>query len=251
MTRRLWPAVILAIVMTMPSLGIAEAADVNTITVAATKQVDVDADTARVTFGVRSRDESALAATRELSARTDGVLDALRGAGFDDDELATTDLSLERVCLRECSDPRPHDGIPNHPVYGYRGTAAIQLETQKLDRLGTAIDSAIAGGATAIRGISYTVEDKDAAVLEALREAMRAARDKASVIAEEAGRTLGPAIIITEGRTSAPSSFSLLDRGVSSDTVSAGGGAAETIPFPAVPPTLHASAHVEVTYEMQ
>jgi hypothetical protein len=62
---------------------------------------------------------------------------------------------------------------------------------------------------------------------------------------------LGLPITITEGRTTAPTSFELFDSGVSGSSIAAGGGAADTIPSPAEPPTLNASAHVEVTYEMQ
>ncbi|HET7481589.1 MAG TPA: SIMPL domain-containing protein [Actinomycetota bacterium] len=239
----------LGLALVLAATAPAAAADVDTITVAATENIDITADTGHITFGVRSRDVSAAVATGELSRLTDAVLRALRDAGFTDDELATSEVTLERGCLRQCHDPNPKDGIPNHPVYGYKGSAAITVDTQQLDRLGEAIDAAVAAGAQSIRGISYRVEDKDAAVLEALRQAMRTARAKAEVIAEESGRTLGPTLVVTEGRTTAPSQYSLA-RGLTADSIGSGGAAA-SIPFPVEPPTLHASAHVEVTYAMQ
>lgn len=221
---------------------------INTVTVAATKQVDVEADIGRATFGVRVQARRASAATAELSAGTKAVLDALKDAGFTSDELSTADVRLYRTCLRRCHD-RKRDGIPADRVMGYVGTAAVRLETEKLNKLGVAVDAAVSGGANSIRSISYDVRNKDAAVLEALRQAMRFAKAKAEVIAEEADRELGPAVIVEEGRTSAPDTFTFA-RDVQGDTLSGTGGAAAAIPFPVEPPTLKASARVTVTWEL-
>lgn len=223
---------------------------VNTVTVAASKKVDIEADLGRANFGVRTEDRSARTATNELSERVDSVLDALRGAGFTSDELATGSVRLERTCIRECKDPNPKDEIPPRRIMGYVGSAGIGVETTRLDKLGAAVDAAVAGGASSIRNVSYDVEDDDAAVLQALREAMIFARAKAQVIAEEAGRTLGPALIVEEGRTSAPGSFDVADSLQASSFGSAGGAPSESIPFPVEPPTLSASARVTVTWEL-
>ena len=220
----------------------------NTVTVAASKDVDVEADIGRASFGVRTEDASAKVATAELSSRTTSVLNALKAAGFTTDELATSSVRLQRTCIRSCRDPNPRDNVPPDRVMGYRGSAVVSLETNRLDRLGVAVDAAIDGGANSIRSVSYDVEDKDAAVLEALRQAMVFAKAKAQVIAQEAGRTLGPAIIVEEGRTSAPDRYVVADSlfGKSFDR----GSAAGSIPFPVDPPTLNATARVTVTWEL-
>lgn len=223
----------------------------NTVTVAASKKVDIEADLGLANFGVRTEDRSARTATNELSERVDSVLDALRAAGFTNDELATGSVRLERTCIRLCKDPDPRDEIPPRRIMGYVGSAGIGVETKRLDKLGAAVDAAVAGGASSIRNVSYEVEDDDAAVLQALREAMIFARAKAQVIAEEAGRTLGPALIVEEGRTTAPRSF---DVAGDLDSAALGGSAGEapsaSIPFPIEPPTLSASARVTVTWEL-
>jgi len=223
---------------------------VNTVTVAASKEVDIEADIGRATFGVRTKDVSARVATSELSRLTGSVLDALRDAGFASDELSTDDVRLYRTCIRRCHDPNPRDNVVPERVMGYVGSAAVRLETRELNRLGAAVDAAVSGGAKSIRGISYDVEDKDEAVLEALRQAMQFARAKAEVITQEAGRELGPAIVIEEGRTSAPERYVVAERALAADIQSAGGGASDVIPFPVEPPTLKASARVTVTWEM-
>lgn len=221
----------------------------NTVTVAASKEVDIEADIGRITFGVRTKDVSAKIATAELSRLTQSVLDALKGAGFTNDELSTTDVRLHRTCIRDCYDPNRRDNEVPDRVMGYVGSAVVRLETKQLDRLGVAVDAAVGGGARSIRGISYDVEDKDEAVLEALRQAMRFARAKAEVLAQEAGRELGPVLTIQEGRTSAPDRYVVLNE-MSAGSVAGAGGADNAIPFPVEPPTLKASARVTVTWEL-
>ncbi len=222
---------------------------INTVTVGATKEVDVEADIGRAVFGVRTTDVSARDATSELSVRTRSVLDALRDAGFTNEELSTGEVRLSRTCIRRCIDPNPRDNVAPDRVMGYVGSATVKLETNQLDRLGPAVDAAVRGGARSIRNISYDVENKDAAVLEALRQAMQFARAKGEVIAEEAGRELGPAITIVEGRTYRPEMYTVADE-LLGKTIRDAGGAAAAIPFPVEPPTLKASARVTVTWEL-
>lgn len=224
----------------------------NTVTVAAQKQVDVEADVGRASFGIRTEDLSAKVATAELSERIDSVLKSLRDAGFTNDELATGSVRLRRQCIDQCVDPNRRDNIPPDRIMGYVGSGTVFVETSRLNQLGKAVDAAIAGGAQSIRGISYDVEDKDEAVLEALRQAMRLAKAKAQVIAEESGRTLGPALIVTEGRTSAPTAYDVIEDGLLASDIggTAGGAGSGSIPFPVEPPTLNASARVTVTWEL-
>ena len=244
---------VLVVVLTAMVGGAAPAAAqeaLNTVTVAATKRVDVDADIGRATFGVRTEDTSATTATSELSSRTRDVLNALRDAGFTNTELATGNVRLERKCIRKCKDPNPRDDEPARRVMGYVGSASVTLETTQLDRLGAAVDAAVRGGADSIRNVEYDVEDRDAAVLEALRQAVILAKAKGQVIAQETGRTLGPAIVVEEGRTSAPEAFTVADDLAASTAGTAGGAPSQSIPFPVEPPTLNASARVTVTWEL-
>lgn len=242
----------IAVVGTAPSLAPASAQErLNTVTVAAQKRVDVEADVGRASFGIRTEDVSAKAATAELSQRIDSVLKALRDAGFTNDELATGAVRLNRQCIDRCIDPNPRDNIPPDRLMGYVGNAVVFVDTSRLNKLGEAVDAAITGGANSIRGISYDVEDKDEAVLVALRQAMRLAKAKAQVIAEESGRTLGPAIIVTEGRTSAPVAYDLVEAdNALGASIGSGSSASESIPFPVEPPTLSASARVTVVWEL-
>lgn len=237
-----------------PTSGIAqESGSRDTVTVEARREVDVQPDIARVLLGVRARGLTAESATDRLANRTRRVLDALEAEGFTDDELSTQNINLDRRCLRDCHDPKPKDDIKVEPVIGYVGSASVQIETARMEAIGNAIDVGVAAGATSIRNVSFDVEDKSEAVKQALREAMLLATEKAQILAETGGRSLGRALMIIEGNARQPRTFS-----VEGDTLEAvysrakrGSGAGNNSnPFPIEPPTLSASARVEVTFEL-
>lgn len=233
-----------------------EAGTKDTVTVEARREVDVEPDIGRVVLGVRAKGLTAEEATERLTNRARRVLDALTAAGFTDEELSTQSVNLDRRCLRLCRDPNPNDEERPTPVFGYVGSAGIEIETRRLDAIGDAIDVGVRAGATGIRSVSFDVEDRSEAVKEALRQAMVLATDKARVLAETGNRTLGRALIIIEGNAREPRAFFVDDDALAARAVlpgTAGGGGSAgggSNPFPIEPPTLSASARVEVTFEL-
>lgn len=230
-----------------PGKGIAqEAGERDTVTVEARREVDVEPDLGTVSFGVRATGDTAEAATDRLAARARRVIDALEGAGFTDDEIDTVNINLDRRCIRFCFNR--NDDTPDR-IFGYVGSAGVRLETAQLDRIGEVIDIGVAAGASSIRNVSFDVSDKTAAVNEALRQAMLVAQDKARTLAETGGRTLGRAIVIVEGNSFPPRAFTVSpDAAFAAGRISGSGGG--TDPFPIEPPTLSASARVQVTFEL-
>lgn len=231
----------------MPALpgSAQEAGDQDTVTVEARRVVDVEPDIGEVTLGVRASGDTAREATDELTVRTRSVINALKGAGFTEDEIDTVNVNLDRRCLRFC---RNRDDNDRDPVIGYVGSAGVRVRTMQLDRLGEIIDIGIDAGATGIRNVSFDVADKSEAIKQALREAMLFAQEKAQTLAETGGRTLGRALIILEGNTRAPREFTFSSAALAG--FASGGGTSSDNPFPIEPPTLDASARVEVTFQL-
>jgi uncharacterized protein YggE len=224
---------------------------INTVTVSAFKEVDIAPDIGTVSFGVTTHALRADAAIDKLSTRTERVIEAIKNLGFTGDEIDTFNVELERTCLDRCHDPDPKDDFVPEPVIGYRGAAGIQVETSQLKRLGEVIDAGIVAGAKRVRGITFDVSDRSAAVKEALRQAMVFATDKARILAETGGRSLGPAILISEGRTEAPMAYrSSASAGMIVSDATAGRPRRPANPFPIEPPTLSASARVQVTFSL-
>lgn len=232
-----------------PSVGVTqEPTRTDTVTVGAEREIDVDPDLVRMVFGVRTKGRSADGTLGKLATRSNAVLDALRDAGYSDDELTTQDVSLQRSCLRNCRDRDPRDGKRPEPVVGYRASSDIVVETAAIERVGETIDVAIDAGANRIQRVVFDVEDKREAVKSALRDAMAFATEKAQVLAESGNRELGPAMVIEEGRTRAPRPVGVAGAALEQ---SGGGGPSQAPPIEVEPPTLSASARVTVTFELR
>lgn len=228
--------------MFAPVAGVAqEAGTTDTVTVGGRRKVDVEPDLAIVSLGVRSRAATAEEASDELAARARSVIAALEGLGFTDEEIDTVDIQLDRRCISRC---RSKDV---EPVIGFVGSAGVRVTTAAIDRVGEVIDTGIEAGATSIRNVAFDVGDKSEAEKEALRQAFQFAREKAEVLAEAGGRTLGRALVIEEGRTEAPEAFFVSDEALG---FAAGSAGSADNPFPIEPPTLKASARVTVTFEL-
>lgn len=207
----------------------------NTVTVASGATVELEADIATISFGVRAANVDAAKATRAVAAKTEAVLASLSRAGVADEELTVASVRLNRRTDRKGRFLR------------YVATVAVKVKTERLEALGDIIDAAVAGGASSIGRLSYDVKDRTGAVDQALREAMAFARLKATALAESENRQVGPAIVISEYDSRAP-------RAVSYDTDTGGGGTADALAaravIPLVPPTLEARARITVTFEL-
>ena len=207
----------------------------NTVTVASGATVELEADVATVTFGVRTASKDAAEATRELAVKTQSVVDSLLAAGVTEEELTVGSIRLGRRTDRRGNFLR------------YVASSQVKVRTDRLNSLGEIIEAAVSGGASSIGRLSYDVKDRSAAVDQALREAMAFARAKATALAEAENRQVGPAIVISEYDSRPPRSVSFDGGG------GASGGSADAIAasiVPLIPPTLEARARITVTFAL-
>jgi uncharacterized protein len=103
---------------------------------------------------------------------------------------------------------------------GFEASHTFQFTVHDLRRIGAVIDAAGAGGATAVQGISYDVNDRSAATAQALANAVKDAQAKARAMADAAGVRLGAVVSITDLQNT-PYPFPVL-RGAATPTVAGG-----------------------------
>lgn len=219
--------------------GIARAQDAgvdytNTVTVASGATVEMEADIATITFGVRAANKDAAVATRALAVKTQSVVDSLLASGVTEDELTVGSVRLGRRTDRQGNFLR------------YVASSQVKVKTDRLDGLGDIIEAAVNGGASSIGRLSYDVADRSGAVDQALREAMAFARAKATALAESENRQVGPALVISEYDSRPPRAVSFDGGGGSGGIEAAAGALAASIPL--IPPTLEARARITVTF---
>lgn len=192
-------AALLAVAVLAPTAGLSQTTEAtpDSVTVTAAGKVEGRPDLAVVSFGVKARGTTAEATMNELSARQNGVIDALRATGLAEDEITTGNISLNESC-------RYDRELRRTVCEGFVAHTSVRAETRDLEAIGEVIDAGVAGGASSVNNVSFDRTEENEAIKEALAQAMDLAIAKAQVLATRAGRTLGRAIVIEEGGAQRP-----------------------------------------------
>jgi len=162
-----------------------------------TADVTIAATTAAFSIDIDSLAASAAEASAESTRLTKTVSSSLRTAGLSHGEVAE---SLLTVTPRWEYD----QATQRQKRTGYQATTLIQIETDRLDRLGAYIDAALSAGATQISAISFSAKNSDEARRQALAQAVSQARADAETIARAGGGTLGQLLLLTMEPQGAP-----------------------------------------------
>ena len=173
--------------------GAAPGAAPRTVTVNGTATVSAVPDQATFTFGVEGRGEKASEALAASSAALKRVVDAVKRAGVDDDDVQTQHVSLSPVTSQD-----------GRRIENYAAHASITVTVKSLDRAGPLVDAAVAAGANSVYGPALERSDRERLVREALADALGDARTKAEALAEAAGGELGQVLSVSESGASAP-----------------------------------------------
>lgn len=170
----------------------------HTITVNGTGKVTLSPDTADLRLGVVASGRTVKAVRSQASASMAAVVAALKKLGIADKDVQTSWVSLQ---------PTYDYNVGSYPpkVTGYQFSNAVSVTIHDLDKVGDAIDNALAAGATTLDGITFRVADQAAAESQARTAAMTDAKAKAQALASAAGVTIAGVASISE--TIAPTPY--------------------------------------------
>lgn len=160
------------------------------LTVTGQGEARVAPDLATIQLGVTTQAASAAEAMRQNSAQQTAVIEALAGAGIEQADVQTSGLNLNP--LMDYAEGRAP------MVTGYQASNMVSVRVRDVARLGEVLDAIVAAGANEINGISFIRDDAGASEDEARRAAVADARHKAEVLAEAAGLTLGPVLMLRD-----------------------------------------------------
>ncbi|MFJ5489054.1 SIMPL domain-containing protein, partial [Hansschlegelia beijingensis] len=142
-------------------------------------------DLAMVTSGVVSRAPTAAAALKANAAAMTKVMAALKDAGVEERDIATSGLSVQpQYDYGDGSAPR------TPKLVGYEVRNAVTVRSRALDKIGDLIDSLVTAGSNQIENLAFEVSDRSEKLDGARREAMADARRKAEIYAAGVGATL-------------------------------------------------------------
>lgn len=158
-------------------------------------------DLAMVTSGVVSRAQTAAAALEANAAAMTKVMAALKTAGIEDRDVATSGLSVQpQYDYGDGSGSGPR--APKLVAYEVRN--AVTVRSRALDKVGDLIDSLVSAGSNQIENLSFEVSDRSEKLDGARREAMADARRKAEIYAAGVGAKLGAPLAVSEQDASEP-----------------------------------------------
>lgn len=181
-------AVVVGIVALVALTPVTAGAAERVVSVSAEATLKVPNDSAGFSFSVSKEKRSRGEALRATSSRLRATIVAVQkvsgvGAG---------DVKTGRISVRKTS--RGAKTI-------YRASEGISVTLHEPQRAGELAAAAIGAGATGVNGPTYFVGDTEAAEGRALAAAFDKAKERATVLATQAGATLGPAIEIDEGES--------------------------------------------------
>lgn len=148
-------------------------------------------DTLIVDIGVSVLRPSVDEATADAARLAQAVIDALKGKGVAEEDIATTNYSIW---------PEYEYRNDTQTLRGYRVQNVVSASIRDLDNAGAAIDAATAAGGndTIVQGVRFAIEEDSELVTAARAAAWADARSKAEQLAGLAGRRLGAAVSISE-----------------------------------------------------
>jgi hypothetical protein len=186
-------ALTLGIVTAWPAAAGAQtderAREPRTITVTGTGLVRGTPDVLELLVGVKTRASSAVEALDRNSTQTRRVIEVLRDAGVEDDDLQTTNLSIS-----------PFYDEEGNNLEGYAVSNQLRAAIRDLDEAGGVIDAAtkVAGNEIVVNGVFFSFDDNTELVAKARTDAVKRARLQAEQLAEAAGVELGDLLSLTE-----------------------------------------------------
>ena len=178
----------------------AETQDERSMSVSGTGRVTVVPDIATINIGVRTEADAVTEALDGNTAQANEISQALQELGVAEEDIQTSNFNVYP------SDRyNPMTGQVEGRYFVVENT--VNVTVRELSSLGEVLTAVVDAGANNIYGISFNVDDREAAVAEARKLAIEDAKTKAQSIAEEAGVELGEILNISVYSGSTPTIY--------------------------------------------
>lgn len=163
----------------------------DTISVTGVGKVTAAPDRVSFTAGVETSAPTVDDAVAQNNRRTAALLSALKAAGATEKDLRTSNFSVFPQ-YEYIENRRPR-------VVGFQVVNSVTVTRPKPEEAGRLLTAAVNAGANQVSGLTFSLNDQQAARNRGLQLAFEDARTKAQLLAAAAGRSVGRAISIVEG----------------------------------------------------
>ncbi|MFQ3233416.1 MULTISPECIES: SIMPL domain-containing protein [Sulfitobacter] len=163
------------------------------ITVSGEGVVSLAPDTATIRLGVSERAASAAEAMAQTSEKVRGILNQL-----DSLKIAGLDRQTSGLYLRPVYDNGSRNDTTPVQVSGYEAGNTVSVTVPDLSKLGQLLDAVVAEGANDFNGLQFGLQDNQAALEQARKDAVSDAMARAQQLADAAGVKLGKVVSMSE-----------------------------------------------------
>ncbi|HDY96285.1 MAG TPA: DUF541 domain-containing protein [Sulfitobacter litoralis] len=163
------------------------------ITVSGEGVVSLAPDTATIRLGVSERAASAAEAMAQTSEKVRGILNQL-----DSLKIAGLDRQTSGLYLRPVYDNGSRNDTTPVQVSGYEAGNTVSVTVRDLSKLGQLLDAVVAEGANDFNGLQFGLQDNQAALEQARKDAVSDAMARAQQLADAAGVKLGKVVSMSE-----------------------------------------------------
>ena len=200
-------------------------------------QVNLPPDVAYVTIGVHTEATDVSNAVQDNADQVAAVMASLSQAGVAPEDMQTSNFSVYTT-----DNYDPNTGLINGKKYSVDNT--VNVTARDLAGLGNLLDRAISAGANSIWGITFDLENKDAASAQARDMAVEDAKTEAQALATTAGVSLGDIVSISYTSTGYNNYYPYYGMG-------GGGGGDAGAATSIVPGQITVGADVYITYAIK
>jgi uncharacterized protein len=227
---------IITLLFTGISTTHAQQPEKRTLQVNGTGEITVKPDTAFISISVESNAKSASSASKDNAEKMQNVTKEIKSIIGKEDKITTAGYTLSPVYQYNGTTKRSE-------LTGYRAINRLNVETNKLDKIGALIDSSINAGATNVDSLSFSASNNDEYRRKALVKAVEDARKTAQIVASASGVKL-----LRISNISPSYQFPVPLR---RDFAVSGKLAMESAPTPIETGELTVSANVSIVYEIE
>jgi uncharacterized protein YggE len=162
-----------------------------TLNLSASGESKVAPDLATITLGVQTDGATAAGAMSANAAQMTKVIAALKKAGIAERDIQTSNLSVNPQYVY----------VENNPpkLSGYQASNQVTIQVRDLTKLGQTVDATVNAGATNVGGISFGLQDPQAAEDKARLDAVKALQAKADLYARATGYKIVRLVSLGEG----------------------------------------------------
>jgi len=190
---------VFAIALTASSALAQDAVDRSLVTVSGQAEMRVPPDQVVFTLEVESVDKDVLAAKKKTDESVKAVFAIAKDNHVKSDDVQTSYISVEpKYNTDDLEYGEERRGI-KRMFLGYAVSKTIAIRLSDISRFDPLLSDVLRAGVTKVRNVEFRDSQIRKHKDQARAMAIKAAQEKASLLAREIGQTIGPAHSITEG----------------------------------------------------